>query len=270
MSNSRSPTTGFGSIASQGSRTARRTLPLWKSWWATTSSPWERPRLPQERDRLVQQRPLVRTAVPLPGERQLVGPGGGEVGDDPEAVARGRRAPERAQHARGNAHRCRAVRLGPELRPRFAPLEEERAAALVLGEEPHRAFAVPECKRVRLALAFALREVELQHRGRTVREVRRSDPGDVAARVGLTDAEGPQLGALPDEPRAGAPATRRRPARRATGPARPGRSHAQAAQALAQALEPVRNPRGPFALAAQHRVRRAAAPGGRARRWRSG
>src|SRR5204863_199488 len=38
-SNSRSPTTGLGSIASHGARAARRTLPPCRSWCRTTCSP---------------------------------------------------------------------------------------------------------------------------------------------------------------------------------------------------------------------------------------
>ena len=38
MSNARSPTSGFGSIASQGSRSAASTFPPWKSWCRTTTS----------------------------------------------------------------------------------------------------------------------------------------------------------------------------------------------------------------------------------------
>ena len=38
MSKARSATTGLGSMASHGSRSAARTLPRWKSWWQTTSS----------------------------------------------------------------------------------------------------------------------------------------------------------------------------------------------------------------------------------------
>jgi hypothetical protein len=37
---SRSPASGFGSITSQGSRSAESTFPLCRSWLTTTSSRW--------------------------------------------------------------------------------------------------------------------------------------------------------------------------------------------------------------------------------------
>ena len=267
MSNSLSPTTGFGSIASQGARVARRMLPLWKSWWTTTSSPWKaqapagtrppRPALPARK-----------ASRPLPAERQLVRPSRRQVGNVRKRwpAGAGRQSVRNTPAAMlivaapsGSAQSCvpgshRSKRSARRFRPR-------RGAAPRLRR--------PECQRVRLALALALREVDLQDRGRTVREIRRRRPDTLPPAYASPTRSDHISAHSRDEPRqALQPLRAARLARHHPSPAGivtcpGGRGTRAGPHASAEAAAPLR-----ARCAAPSR--RGAAPAGRAPRSRSG
>ena len=153
--NSRSPASGFGSITSHGSRCAREhvlavqilvdehLLALRRRELADVV---ERERRgARSSSRRGDRRPFLR----LRRERE-------------EAVAA---PPEPRQQLDEHPDRIDRVR---EERARLAALEQQRAALVVAGEQPHRAVAVPALERVRLLLGLAVRPEDLQHRGRAV------------------------------------------------------------------------------------------------------
>src|SRR5207247_3779151 len=128
--------------------------------------------------------------------RQLVlDPEGGLVLERVEPVAA---PPEPRQQADQNVERVR--RLGEE-RSGLRALEQQRVPLVVALEQPHGAVAVPAFERVRLVLALAVRESELQHRGRAVGAFRTHDVAGGTHSVRLADRELPFPGATVEQSR---------------------------------------------------------------------
>ena len=272
-SNAGSPTSGFGSIASQSPR-RRRTLPPWKSWWRTTSSasglegaaglhrelgepPWIRPasRLPVGRDRLL--------------------PPGGGVREQSETMPRAtgtRMKPP--EHTGSDPCRRGIVCDLPERSPRIRALEQHRAAPGSWSRS--RTAPRPPSGRGRpLRARSPSRERELQNGGRPVVARRRDDECHGAAGERLARRERPPLTARLD--RVGSesshslpPGTARHHSRSAgiLTPRRGGRRRSRSCRARVEASGGAPVERGAGTPATPRRASRRARPRPRTRRRR--
>ena len=114
---------------------------------------------PERVERRVEEPPLERPAHLLPLLAEGARPPRRLLGK--RAERRARRLPEPRQEPDHDVERRVRLERG-ERRPRPRPLEEQRVPLRIVREQPDRPVAVPELERLRLVLALAVRELDLQ------------------------------------------------------------------------------------------------------------